>query len=341
MSRISVADKVLPREFRNYLDKILDQYNQKVHAVGKCIPRDCSPKTRLERRNNLRRCFAELYQLGYRLSVPTSLKPKHIQALAHHWKEKGLSAKTIHGLFSNLREFSRWINRPGLVMDLSEYYKNDHEIIVRKTAAQINLSWESRGIDLNNIFALAKEIDPRFEVFLRLMRNFGLRVKEAIEFRPAVSTALDDGHLLVTHGTKGGKQRIVKIRNERQHQTLLDAKAMTLPHTNARLRWPDKTWKQAQAHFYHLMRRLGATHKLQGISAHGLRHAFLQDEYEFYAKVPPPIKGTGMLPQNRQEHQRAMLAVSVQAGHYRPSISCGYCGSFGHQLRSIPDGDEQ
>ena len=332
MSRTSLADKILPERFQDELDRILNQYNGKVHSITKGIPRDCSPKTRLERRSNLRRCFAELYELGFRLESPTSLKQKHAHALACYWREKGLSAKTIHGLFSNLREFCRWINKRGVVLDIYEYFKDDHELIARKTAAQEDLSWESRGIDLNEIFSLAKEIDPRFELLLRLMRNFGLRVKEAIEFRPAVATVLDDEHLLVTHGTKGGKQRIVKIRNERQRQVLQDAKAMVHPHINSRIRWPDKTWKQAQAHFYHLMRRIAATKDLLDISAHGLRHAFLQEEYQLYSGVPAPIKGSTDLP-NHAEHQRAMLAVSMQAGHYRPSISTSYCGSFGHGLR--------
>lgn len=332
MSRISLADKILPVRFQDELDRILNQYNGKVHSITKDIPRDCSPKTRLERRNNLRRCFAELYELGFRLESPTSIKQKHVHALACHWREKGLSAKTIHGLFSNLREFCRWINKRGVVLDIYEYFKDDHELIARKTAAQKDLSWESRGIDLNEIFALAKEIDPRFELLLRLMRNFGLRVKEAIEFRPAVSTALDDEHLLIAHGTKGGKQRIVKIRNERQRQVLQDAKAIVHPHINSRLRWPDKTWKQAQAHFYHLMRRIAATKTLLDISAHGLRHSFLQEEYQLYSGVPAPIKGSTSVP-NHAEHQRAMLAVSMQAGHYRTSVSTSYCGTFGHGLR--------
>lgn len=332
MSRTSLADKILSKRFQDELDRILNQHNGKVHSITKSIPRDCSPKTRLERRSNLRRCFAELYELGFRLESPTSLRQKHVHALAGHWKAKGLSGKTIHGLFSNLREFCRWIDKRNVVLDIGEYFKDDLDLIARKTAAQQNLSWESRGIDLNEIFTRAKEIDPRFELLLRLMRYFGLRVKEAIEFRPAIATALDDEHLLVTHGTKGGKQRIIKIRNERQRQVLQDAKALVHPHTNVRLRWPDKSWKQAQAHFYYLMRRIAATKDLLDISAHGLRHAYLQDEYELRSGVPAPIKGSADLP-DHDEHKRAILAVSLQAGHYRPSISATYCGSFGHKFR--------
>lgn len=339
MSRTSLADKLLPRMFINELDQILIQHNHKVHSTSKVIPRDCSPKTRLERRNNLRRVFAELYVLGYRLSTPTSLKQKHVQALAEHWKLKKLSAKTILGLLSNLREFCRWINKHGLVGDIEDYYGAREEFVLQ-TAAAKDLSWESRGIELCSLFERASQLDRRFEIFLRLMRFFGLRVKEAIEFRPWLATAMDDDYLQVTHGTKGGKPRLVKIRNDFQRQVLIAAKEIVGPEVNSRLRWPDKTWKQAQSHFYYLMRCFGATKKSLEVTAHGLRHEFLQGEYEIYAGVPAAIKGTGALPGAKKDHQRATLAVSLQAGHFRPTISAGYCGSFGHKLRSLPEQDE-
>lgn len=340
MSRTSIADKELSPAFRAELDRTLDLRNHKVHSVTKIIPRDCSTKTKRERRNNLRRMFAELHQLGYRLMSPTALKPKHVIALASYWQQKKLAAKTLHGLFSNLRMFCRWIGKPGLVTDIGDYFP-EREPLIRSSVAELDLSWEGHGIDVQDFLKRAKALDQRFAIILSLARFFGLRVKEAIEFRPWLATAMDDDYLVVTHGTKGGKQRLVKIRNDDQRETLESAKQMVGANINSRLRWPDKSWNQAQAHFYYLMRRLGATHKLMNISAHGLRHAFLQGEYQHYSKVPAPIKGTGLLPKSKQNHRRAMLAVSLQAGHYRPSISGGYCGSFGHQLRSIPDTNEQ
>lgn len=340
MSRVSLADRLLPRAFSQDLDQILNQFNNKVYSANKVIPRDCSPKTRRERRNNLRRAFAELYFLNYRLASPRGLKQKHVQALTSYWSQKGLASKTLHGLISNLREFARWIGKRGVVTDVGDYF-GGREDLVRSVATSVDHSWESRGVDFCALFEQAKNLDLRFQIYLRLQRFFGLRVKESIEFRPWLACAMDDDHILVSHGTKGGKQRIVKIRNDNQRQVLADAKTMVGSSRNCRLRWLDMTWQQAQAHFYYLMRRIGATHKLRDISAHGLRHAFLQDEYQIYAKVPSAIKSAGVLPRSRQEHQRAMLAVSLQAGHYRPSISGGYCGSFGHQLRSIPDSNDQ
>ena len=39
------------------------------------------------------------------------------------------------------------------------------------------------------------------------------------------------------------------------------------------------------------------------------------------------------LPADRETHQKAMLAVSLQAGHFRPPATGMYCGSLGHKLR--------
>lgn len=127
---------------------------------------------------------------------------------------------------------------------------------------------------------------------------------------------------------------MIPIRSERQRNILHDAKEIVGNRLTAQLRWPDKTWRQAQGHFYYLMRKLGATHEQLGVSPHGLRHGFLQDEYEYYAGVPAPVKATGILPADRMEHKQAMLAVSLEGGHYRESATGMYCGSLGHQLRS-------
>lgn len=121
MSRTSLADQVLPKRFRDELDRILNQHNQKNHSQLRIIPRDSSRKTRLERRSSLRLVFAQLRQLGYRLESPVGLKPKHIQALYVYWQKRELAPKTIHGLFSNVRTFCKWIGKDGMVEDIGEY----------------------------------------------------------------------------------------------------------------------------------------------------------------------------------------------------------------------------
>ena len=332
MSRTSLADKLLPKRFRDELDRILSQNNYKNYSVVRVIQRDSSQKTRRERRSNLRRIYADLYQLGYRLESPTSLKPKHVQALFMHWQQKKLAVKTIYGLFSNLRSLCRWIGKEGMILDIG-VYAGGREHLVRKTAATEDLSWQALGVDVETLIGNAKLLDIRLWILLQLQRFFGLRVKESLELRPWRATALGQDYLYITDGTKGGKHRMIPIRNERQRSVLHTAKEIIGNRLSAQLRWPDKTWRQAQSHFYYLMRQLGATHGQLGVSPHGLRHSFLQDEYEYYAGVPAPVKAAGILPSGRMEHKQAMLAVSLEAGHYRESATGMYCGSLGHQLR--------
>jgi len=330
MSRTSLADQLLPKRFRDELDRILNHNNQKNHSRLRDIPRDSSRKTRRERRSNLRLIFAQLRQLGYRLESPTHLKPKHVQAVFSHWMEKGLATKSIHGLFSNLRSFCRWIDKEGMIEDIG-VYAGGREHIVRKTAAIADLSWEAQGIDVDQFIEKASQLDPRLGTLLQLQRYFGLRAKESLELRPSRATALGQDHLYITDGTKGGKHRMIPIRTELQREIIDRAKEIVGKQLNAQMRWPDKTWRQAQSHFYYLMGQLGATREELGVTAHG----FLQDEYAYYAGVAAPIKNPGTLPTNRLEHKKAMLAVSLEAGHYRESATGMYCGSVGHKLRPI------
>ena len=256
-----------------------------------------------------------------------------MHVLADYWQKKGLAAKTIHGLFSNVREFTRWIGKDGMIQDISVYC-GGREHLVRKNAATVDHSWEACGIDIDMFLETARALDERLWIQLRLQRDFGLRAKEALEFRPHRATVLDEAHIYITDGTKGGRHRVIPIRSDRQRETIAAAKEIVGPHLNAQIRWPDKSWRQAQAHFYYLMRKLGATHNQLGATAHGLRHGFLQDEYLHFAGVPAPIKAAGVHPETRNAHQRAMLAVSLEAGHFRPSATGMYCGSLGHKLRS-------
>jgi len=128
---------------------------------------------------------------------------------------------------------------------------------------------------------------------------------------------------------------MIPIDNESQRQVIAAAKAIVGERLNAQLRWPDKTWRQAQGRYYYLMRQLGATRDQLGATPHGLRHGFLQDRYEHYSGVPAPVKGAGDLPASRAEHKKAMLAVSMEAGHYREAATGMYCGSLGHKLRPV------
>lgn len=99
MARISTANKILPSLFLKELDEIFAQHNRKVFSKLKVIPRDCSTKTRYERAANIRRSFAELFQLGFQLRSPANLKEKHIFALGEYWRKKTLHRKHCMGCF--------------------------------------------------------------------------------------------------------------------------------------------------------------------------------------------------------------------------------------------------
>ena len=336
MARQSLAKKVLPPRFCNELDRILNQHNHKVHAGRKGTPRNCSEKTRRERASNLHRTFAQLYELGYKIPHPTGLKPKHLDALCKYWQQRGIAPRTLHGLFSNMREFCTWIGKQEMVGDIGDYC-GGRKHLVRSVATTVDLSWEAAGVDVDEFIECARKLDRRLGSMVEFQRYFGLRVRESLELRPWRAIALCDSHLYLTDGTKGGKHRVIPIRTDRQRKIVENAKSIVGKNIKAQLRWPDNTWRQAQAHFYFLMRKLGATHDQMGVSPHGLRHGFLQDEYEHFAEVPAPVKGVEKLPASKFSHDLALLATSLEAGHFRPAATGMYCGSLGHKMRSKPE----
>ena len=224
----------------------------------------------------------------------------------------------------------------------------------RTTATEVDKSWKGKEIDVEAIIARATQIDERLGVMIALMDRFGLRVKEAIEFRPA--QALVDGGtaIEVFAGTKGGKLRRVPVETDQQRETLAWARDVVAQGRVKRVRWPELTWKKAQSRFYNtIQRKLGIAKAQLGVTMHGLRHGYGQRGYEKVAGVPSPIvhaksvngeesgsqSGTRSRPLEppagltREKHREASMAVSRWLGHGRVDVTAAYYGTYGHAFR--------
>ena len=141
MSRPSLADKILLKYFRDELDRILIHSNQKITPSTNRFRATAARRPSLNVAISLRLIFAELWQLGYKLKSPTALKPKHLHALCAHWQEKRLCHQTIHGLFSNIRAFCRWVDK-GILEDISVYFQWSRHLVRRQPPE--DLSWEAK-----------------------------------------------------------------------------------------------------------------------------------------------------------------------------------------------------
>ncbi len=117
---------------------------------------------------------------------------------------------------------------------------------------------------------------------LEMQRAFGLRKEESIKFQPQFADK-GDHIVLKASWTKGGKERIVPVRNEMQRE-LLDrlhkavGKASLIP--------PSRTYIQ------HVKIWERHTQKAGLSRLHGLRHQYAQDRYfELTGLVAPSAGG--------------------------------------------------
>ena len=330
----SLASKLLSRAFIQECNEIFNEHNHKVHSPGKRVARNCSSATKDARRATILLAFAMLNQLGYTLQSPRHLREKHIQALAEFWAHQKLAARTLHTRISMLRVFACWIGKAGLVRDIENYFSDQNDLIQRHTVATRNLSWNANGITPDDVIDQAKLIDEPMACYLALQEAFGLRVKEAIELRPRKAVDYHGKFFFVTDGTKGGRPRIIPITSDHQREVLDWAIRIADNHQTGRLRWRNRTWKQAQGRYYRLADQLGITKEDLGVTSHGLRHGCAQREYRELTGLPTPIEGGALGQITADIHRRAAIDVSRLLGHGRISVTTAYYGSYAHQLRS-------
>lgn len=330
----ALADRVLTPAFRGKVEAIMTPHARKAYSRAGKVARDCAEQTRIDRRTGILRSLAELHTLGYRLSTPKNLKQKHIQALAEHWRAKGIAARTLHKRFSMLRVFARWMGKRDLVGDLDEYFLAEETR--RPIAATSNKAWEANGVNVAAKIAEAAELDERLAVMMSLQHHIGLRMKEAIELRPLKAELPVGGAIMVSDGTKGGRPRIVPLETEGAREAFLAAKLLAAKTRSRRLRWPDcPTWRKAQRRYTYYMERLGITKRDLGVTSHGLRHGNIQAFYRRRTGLPTPVEGGALGRIDREQHQQVSLEASRNLGHGRLDVTGFYYGSYGHSLRKM------
>jgi len=146
-------------------------------------------------------------------------------------------------------------------------------VAVRSSIASHDRSWSAKGIDIAAKIEQVRAKDPRVALQLELQAAFGLRAREAMQLRPHIA---DKGtYLSVTHGTKGGRDRVEPIRTPEQRALLERAKTYcaTLSSSTSD---PNRKLHQWKNHYYQVVRACGVTRR-DGITSHGLRHQYAND----------------------------------------------------------------
>lgn len=266
--------------------------------------RDGSYATQADRWRMLDLIANQLHELGYKDMRATSLKPKHVEALAERWKAESLSTETIKNRMTTIRWWAEKIGKQNVVARDNAHYG----IPERQHVTNVSKARELTGADL------AKVNDPYTAMSLRLQAEFGLRRAESIKIQPAWA---DRGNVLALKDTwtKGGRAREVSIRTDAQRAVLDEAKAFAgkgslIP---ADLRYVDQLQR-----FKHQCSIAGIHH------VHGHRHAYAQDRYRDLTGWNAPAAGgprsRELTPEQKAVDRDARLTISEELGHSRLQI---------------------
>ncbi len=297
------------------LQNIIDKNNRQ----GLNKPKVISFKTMEERARTIFLAFRQLREGGYKLDDPANIKPKHIDYLCDRWLNEGLSAATLQSRLSIMRGFCSWVGKDGMVLTPEHYFGDRAK---RTYVANSDKSFAAANVDIDALIENVMDEDLHVGMQLKIQHVFGLRRKEAVMFKPFRA---DKGeYLSVTDGTKGGRDRIVPIRTDLQRQALLQAKAIART-PDGFLGNPKLTLEQALWRYSNLIRKHGITHKMLGVTGHGLRHQYANDRYEEIAGVPSPVRGGSV--NDKMKDEVARLTVTEELGHGRKQITSAYYGS--------------
>ena len=314
------------------LEVLLKLFNQQHTARMKTV----SYKTRQERADFLRRFFRDLSKrAGFKTPPdPRNLGQKHIHAMVQVWREDKLKPATIQTYLSFLRGLAKWMGKNGFIRSPA-HYGLEIEEYQRHEAAERDKSWSAQGVDIEALIAKICAYDPYVGASLRLIRAFGLRRKESVMLRPNAcivpfeATGLKesekqaDRYVWIRQGAKNGRQRFVPLSTPQRVAAIEYAQSVAA-EPDAHMGDPNFELKKNIRHFNYVLEKFGITASGLGITAHGLRHEALIDEYVASSGQQPPVRGGGALPPEVEASARR--AVARLAGHERKRASSAYCG---------------
>ena len=317
---------------KHVLEVLLKLHNQQHTARMKTV----SHKTRQERADFLRRFFRDLRErAGFKtLPDPRNLGQKHIRAIVQVWREDKLKPATIQTYLSFLRGLAKWLGKNGFVRSPAHYGLEIDEY-QRHEAAERDKSWSAQGVDIDGLIEKVCAYNAYVGASLRVIRAFGLRRKESVMLRPNAcivpfeSTGLPedtrqaDRYVWIRQGAKNGRQRFVPLDTPQRVAAIVYAQSVTVG-PEAHLGDPRNDLKTNLRRFDYVLVKFGITTGKLGITAHGLRHEALIDEFVARTGQQPPVRGGRPLTVEAEESARQ--AVARLAGHERKRASSAYLG---------------
>ena len=201
--------------------------------------------------------------------------------------------------------------------------------------AKEDKSWDGKGVDITQVLEKVRMKDKVVAIELELCLAFGLRVTEAMKLRPLACRDGSGEFIHVREGTKGDRPRVVPIENDIQ-RNVLDRAEELMDKKTGFLGKRGTTLAQKRNRFYYVMRKCGVTLSEQDISAHGLRHQYMQESFKRLLGIDAPVKGGNLAEVDKDELHVASQKLMERAGHTRVTIGSSYYGSC-RILKANPD----
>ncbi|HBD33215.1 MAG TPA: Fis family transcriptional regulator, partial [Cupriavidus sp.] len=302
------------------------------HSGTRVSGRSLSQMSQRQRAQALLAMMVELRRIGgMAVTSPYAIRQKHVRWLVRYWVEdRKLNVGTVELRLTHLRAFMSWMGKVNMVGRIDDYTARP-EGYVRGYVAKEDRSWEGKGIDALAKVAEIEVTDRHVALQLKLEAGFGLRAKESWRLRPALDI-LPSGMLHVHDGTKGGRPRRVPIEFDWQYDLLGQAARLAQATNPGRESLIPATYTQKQwrRRFYTVLEKHGVTKNGAGVTAHGLRHQYLQQMYQRHSGQPAAVKGGGKV-EDAAAHHEAMRKVVEAAGHSRATKANAYLSTYATQ----------
>ena len=250
----------------------------------------------------------DLHKLGYIVRHVGGIKPKHVQALVNHWKEKNLAVGTIKNRLAHLRIIGEIFKKRNLVRSNHYYNIGSRSYVATRNKAIFNADF-------------SKIQDRHLKLSLELQQAFGLRREECMKIIPSLA---DKGNKLWLQDSwaKGKIERLVPIRTQEQRDVLNRAKNFV---GRGKSLIPIHKKYIHQKHVYNR-----ETREIGYKNPHGLRHAYAQIRYKELAGWECPINGGKTSKELTEEEKKSDLItrkiISRELGHSRVSVTKVYLG---------------
>lgn len=133
-----------------------------------------------------------------------------------------------------------------------------------------------------------------------------------------------DEYVWINQGAKSGRPRGIPL-NTAERIAAIDFARTVTAGLDAHMGDPKHDLKHNLRRFTYVLAKFKLTERGLGVTAHGLRHEALIDEFVSRTGAQPPVRGGAPLPADVEKQAR--LAVSRLAGHVRQRAAGAYLGA--------------